>query len=374
MNTFNSPDRKAVAGAKVDNDPYTNALAFQKFLESEGYPFSLTRLDSIWKQRLTETVGFADYSICLIDSAGNVIEGEHEQNNIRGGIRIVKPLKADNSILLQTVVASPNRLIFQQMTLLLISSMLIAIIIGYCFYLQIRMIMRQNKIAEIRRDFTHAMVHEMKNPITSIQMGINTLKSGKLDDKEELRTQYFNIVADESEHLATLANKILTIARFEEKKVKLNKTKIELKPIFDSLIEKYKLKANKNFSAEVIYKGVESIYADKEYIYEVFDNLMDNAVKYAKETIQIQITCSADDCQTRIAIEDRGIGIPLKEQKHIFEKFERSITVRKQGKTKGFGLGLSFVYQVITAHGGSIAVDSVPGMYSEFIITLPNEI
>lgn len=250
------------------------------------------------------------------------------------------------------------------MALLLIASMIIVIIIGYCFYLQIRIILRQDRIAEIRRNFTHAMVHEMKNPITSIQMGINTLKSGKLDDKEDLKKQYFNILADESEHLAALANRILTIAKFEERKIKLIKMDINLKPVFDLLVKKHRLKADKDFSVEVAYNGVDSIYADKDYIYEVFDNLMDNAVKYAKDNIQIQITCSANDRETRIAIKDQGIGISLKEQQKIFEKFERSAAIRKQGRTKGFGLGLNFVYQVIAAHGGSITVNSVPDSYS----------
>lgn len=371
-NSSRIPTGKVVQGARPDNEPYINALAFHDFLESEGYPFSLNLLDSIWEQTLMKNVGFADYSICMLDSTGMILEKKKNGQKAMSGILIVKPIKTDGSKLLQTVVASPNRIIFERMALLLIASMLIAIIIGYCLYLQIKIILRQDRIAEIRSDFTHAMVHEMKNPITTILMGINSLKSGKLDKNEGLKKQYIDIVADESEHLMGLTNKILTIANFEEKNIKLTKANISIRPMFEQLIEGYRLKAVKELSMEIAYNNVEHIFADRDYIYEVFDNLIDNAVKYSKENILIQINCFDDYQHTIISIKDYGIGISLKDQKKIFDKFERAFSVRKENKVKGFGLGLNYVYQIVSAHGGSISVNSVIESFCEFIITLPN--
>lgn len=373
-NSSRIPSGKVVPGAKPDNGSYINALGFQDFLECEGYPFLLNRLDTIWGQTISNMVRLTDYSICRIDSAGNILEGsKNGRGDLKKGIQITKPIKMDGSELLQTIVASPNRIVFERMILLLVTSMLMAVIIGYCIYLQIKIIFRQGKIAEKRQDLTHAMVHEMKNPVTTILMAMNSLKSGKLDDKGEMQKRYFDIVADESEHLLALTNKILTIAKFEDEKIRLSKADIRLKPMFDQLIEKYSMKSSKDFSAEVIYNGVTSVYADKDYLYDVFDNLFDNAAKYAKEKIQIQITCSSDREHTTLAMKDWGIGISSKDQKKIFDKYERILSPKEENRVNGFGLGLNYVYQVVTAHGGSVFVNSVVDSYSEFILNLPNK-
>ncbi|GAB6123464.1 sensor histidine kinase [Dysgonomonas termitidis] len=374
-NSSRIPSGRTVTGAKPENSSYTNAIIFSEFLSSEGYPFSISKLDSIWKETLKKNLDQINYSIVKIGADGEIIEKIETgfQQELSSGIRIQKPIKTDRSEMIQTTVKSPNRMIFSRMLLLLITSFIIAIFIGYCLFFQIRIITRQDRIAEIRQDFTHAMIHDMKNPITTILMGVNTLKGGKLDNKPQLKDQYYSILTAEGEHLLSLTNKILTIAKFEEKKVNLSKQHIDIKSIFDKLIEKYKLNSEKNIQFITEYNNINTIYADREYMYEAFSNLIDNAIKYSKNEVVITIVCLKNASNTIIKIKDNGIGISLRDQKRIFDKFERVISLKKENHKSGFGLGLNHVYQVVTAHDGEIKINSLLDLYSEFTIIIPNK-
>jgi two-component system phosphate regulon sensor histidine kinase PhoR len=141
-----------------------------------------------------------------------------------------------------------------------------------------------------------------------------------------------------------------------------------------SLTERYLLDTEKKITFHTEQNGISTLYADYGYIYEAFDNIIDNAVKFSGEqkNIDITITCFQTDKYTGIKFRDNGTGIPFYDQKNIFKMFERASAVRKASKVSGFGLGLNFVYRIIAAHGGKITVESVSGQYSEFTIYLPH--
>ncbi|GHV31388.1 hypothetical protein FACS1894177_05890 [Bacteroidia bacterium] len=249
----------------------------------------------------------------------------------------------------------------------------LAVIVLYGLLLQIRIIARQKRIAELRQDFTHAMVHDMKSPLTTILMGIRSLKSGKIDDKPQMKEQHYAIIIQEGERMLGLANKILEIAQFEGQQVILSKQPVNLPDLIGSLTEKYQLNVTKNVHFH-IESGVEYIYADPHYIAEAFGNIIDNAIKYSKENedAEIYITSSYENNTVRLAFKDNGTGISPKDQQKIFQKFERADSVtRSKKKISGFGLGLTFVSQVIKAHDGEIKINSRLGSFSEFIINLP---
>ena len=293
-------------------------------------------------------------------------------NNIR-----LIPLVALISILvlqgMTLIIASPYKIIFKKMFLLLFGSFIAAGFVVYGLILQVRIINKQDKMAKFRQDFTHAMIHDMKNPVTSILMGVNSLRSGKFDNKPQVKERYYSIITQEGEHILKLANKVLEIAHFEEQQVVLYKEQINLPDLLENLKEKYSSSTSKKVFFHFDLNGVETVYADRHYIYEVFDNLIDNAIKYSKENEDVNITITGfhQGGDIQLIVKDMGIGISEKDQKKIFQKFERSIAVTKnQHEISGFGLGLNFVYQVIQAHDGMIKVNSRLGSYSEFIINL----
>jgi two-component system phosphate regulon sensor histidine kinase PhoR len=258
------------------------------------------------------------------------------------------------------------------MMFLLTASLLIVLILGYGLFLQIRMIIRQERIAEIRQDFTHAMVHDMKSPVTNILMSANALKSGKLDDKIQMKAKYFDIVINEGNRLLAFSNKILTIAKFEERKIELAKREMDLKELFAGLIEEYLPAPPEEIRFTTDLADDSTIHADSDYITDVFRNLIDNAIKYSKETVEIHIKTAKQRNDAIIQIKDTGIGIAPKDQKRIFKKFERIRSGDKEKKS-GFGLGLYYVYQIVAAHGGTVKVESVPNVFSQFTIILPSK-
>ena len=372
-------ERTIVEGVHPQNDHYTNNRFFQDYLykENDPIPISLEKVDSIFREQIKKDYENLGHSLILTDSLGNqkkiIMQGKKNVSD-RFSYKETIQLRNIAPEYITLIITSPYKIIFGKMLLMLIGSFILAVIVVYGLILQIRIINRQNRIAELRQDFTHAMIHDMKNPITSILAGISMLKSGKMDEKPQLKEHYYTIITQEGEHILKLANKILEIAQFEGRQVILSKQQINLPDLLSSLTEKYLLNTTKGIHFHIELNGVGHIYADLHYIYEAFDNMIDNAIKYSKknEDVEIYITSFYRDNSTQIVFKDTGIGISAKDQKKIFQKFERTLSIIKnQNKISGFGLGLNFVYQAINAHGGTIKVNSRLGVYSEFIINLP---
>ena len=178
---------------------------------------------------------------------------------------------------------------------------------------------------------------------------------------------------EESAHLLNLSEKILTIAKLEQSRLKLVKGEVDLPKLFGELVNKFQVKAEKRVVFGVDCPSSLPLFlADEEYLKEAISNLIDNSMKYSNEEVRIRLSAEARDGYISIKVWDNGWGIPLKQQKRIFEKFQRGgMEYRKEKKVSGFGLGLNYVYRVITAMDGQVEVNSVEGEYSEFILLLP---
>ena len=304
---------------------------------------------------------------------GNIVETTHQGNIKQFGIIRTQPIpiKLDNSLNVQAIITIPYYNIFRQMLILIIATAIMMIFIIGCIVHQIKIISKLNKISQIREDFSYAMVHDMKTPLSSILSALNFLQGGRLDNKPEMKEKFFNIAKDEADHLLTLTNKILTISKLENNKLEMNCEIVMLEPLLLKLSEKFKAKSPKpvTFKFDLV---AESIYADAEYIEEVFCNMIDNSIKYSNDSVDIKISSSENSKYSIIKIYDNGLGMNEDDQLKIFNKYERAYASRKK-KTyaSGFGLGLNFVQQVIEAHKGKIIVNSVEGEFTEFIIYLP---
>ena len=275
---------------------------------------------------------------------------------------------------MQLVLINPYWNIFNKMWIIFITTIIMTILTIVCTVYQIKYIFKLNKISQIREDFSYAMVHDMKTPLSTIMMVQDMLKSGRLEGKPEIKNKYMNIAESETDHLFALTNKILTISKLENHKLEMNKTEVELTPIIEKLTEKFKAKAQKpvNF---IISLQAKTAYADNDYLGEVISNLIDNAIKYSKESVEINITTEESERYTILKVRDNGLGISEADQKIIFHKYERAAAAKRSRRNgaSGFGLGLNFVDQVIKAHEGRIFVNSTEGEFTEFTIYLPLE-
>ncbi len=300
----------------------------------------------------------------------------HRGNSAISPIRSItsNPVYIDrnNNEALFLVLVNGYRYVIGKMWLIILTTILTCTAMVSGIIEQLKIIEQQKALADIRNDFSYAMVHDMKSPLSSIIMGCNFLKSGKLDNKPDLKEQYFKIVESEANHLLSLVNKLLTISKLENKKMMINKTVTDIEKIISTIIENYNAKKVKDITFVTDLKTT-TAYADENYLAETINNLVDNAVKYSGDAVKIEISSLEKDNNTIIKVRDNGIGISKSDQKIIFDKFERSAVHERNRKdgVSGFGLGLNYVYQVMKAHGGRVTVNSEYGKYSEFSLYLP---
>lgn len=376
-----APKGTEIVGTSIHSDMRKNELvpeivSINEGLSNIGLEISLKKINSIVSDMLKKTDLLCPILINKIDiKSQKVLSSSGFNGNIHDwGIMKSKiiPITSDLSQGIQLVIISPYRIFLRQMGLLIIATIIILIFVIGCIIYQIKIINRINKISQIREDFSYAMVHDMKTPLTTIFTALSFLHSGRLDDKPETKEKFFNVAKEEADRLLTLTNKLLTISKLENKKMKMECEKIALEPMLVRLADKFKVKSHKPVSFEFDLQTPE-IYADAEYIEEVFSNLIDNSIKYSKERVGIRISSSKNNLYSIIKIYDNGLGIPEKDQRSIFNKYERAAagSRSRRKKVSGFGLGLNFVQQVIEAHKGKIFVNSIEGEFTEFIIYLP---
>lgn len=356
-----------------NEEVFPEATYLLESLGKYGIACNISKLDSVYRETLLQH-NINTYFYIDRMKYGSIIETTKRKDIRHFGIikTQLNPIKLDGSLKIQATLVNPYSTIFKQMGLLIIATAIMMVIIIGCIIYQLRIISRMNKISRIREDFSYALIHDMKNPLSTIFTTLNFLHTGRLDDKPEKREKYFRIAEGEVDHLLTLTNKVLTVSKLEQHKLDMQKEKIELPPMIDKLVDKFTAKADKPIRFIKDLQATE-VYADAEYLEEVLDNLIDNAVKYSKENVEITLSSSCNGRHTFLRVHDNGIGISDKDQKVIFNKYERGAAGRRKRKqgASGFGLGLNFVQQVVEAHGGNIFVNSIEGKFTEFVISLP---
>ena len=370
---------KTPKGTNIKGEAATDSIPEITYLEEGlynlGYYISIEDVDSIASTLLLEHKISSDFILNLINpKTGEVLQQSKKGNFCLWNAIHSKeiPIRTDLSQTVQIILVNPHWSIFARMGILLLSTAVMVVFAFIGLFYQIKIIITERKIARLKEDFSYAMIHDMKTPISSAIMCTSRLHSGKLDDKPEIKNHYFTIVENELEHLLALSNKVLTLAKLEQHKLEMNKKEVPLSPMIEDLIEKFTIKTEKTIHFTTDLK-TEKVYADEEFLKEAISNLIDNAIKYSKESVKINISSSSDANHDIINIYDNGIGIPQKDQKKIFEKFERASAIKqtRKGGPSGFGLGLNYVYQVMEAHEGRVYINSIEGEFSEFSLLIP---
>jgi len=232
-------------------------------------------------------------------------------------------------------------------------------------------------VREIRRNeqhdaFLNAVTHELKTPIASIRLYLETLNSR--DVSEEKRREFYNIMLADSNRLLSTVEQVLQASRTREKDRILNVSEIPLAQLLRESIEiirtRYELEETAiSFSEK---SGEIKIPGDEAELQTVFVNLLDNAVKYSGEDVKITLRLrNPNDKNVEIRIKDEGIGLNEADMKRIFKRFYRVPNLSTQ-KVKGTGLGLNIVRAIIKKHGGRIRAESKgEGKGTTFVVRLP---
>lgn len=368
-----SPGTRIEGRTKSDkNRNIPEFVYMQESLEKVGMPISLDSLNDIYR-KLLQSNEYPDECMISIFKENAVIQSLGDTLFSFFTLQTNKvPLRKDYSIVVQARFINPNELFFRKMGTLLISTSILTILVVYCIVYQIRIISRMKKIFQVREDFSYALIHDMKTPLTTISMALDLLSKGRLDANPEMKASYCKIAEAETDRLLKLTNKVLTLSKLENHKLEITKSVVELRPMLKKLTDKFAASASKPVHFNIDLK-VEEVYADEGYLEEVISNLIDNSIKYSGDSVDIEISSEKNEQYTIVKVYDNGLGIPEKHLRAIFEKYERGAASgrNRKGGAAGFGLGLNFAYRVVEAHEGKLLVSSIEGDFTEFSIYLP---
>jgi len=228
------------------------------------------------------------------------------------------------------------------------------------------------RLENIRRDFVANVSHELKTPITAIKGYAETLLDGAIDDRENAK-KFVDIIKNQAERLSALVDDLLTISKIEFGEIKIEKDKIELNQIVESVFQIFKEKAEKkNLSLKNEINHEIFIYADKHRLMQIMINLIDNAIKFTERGC-IKVKFTKENAKSIISVEDTGIGIPKEHLHRIGERFYRVDRARSR-QLGGTGLGLAIVKHLVLAHGWQLKIESEVGAGTKVNIIIPEEI
>jgi signal transduction histidine kinase len=244
---------------------------------------------------------------------------------------------------------------------------------GVGAFLLWRDVRREMRLAAMRGQFVASVSHELKTPLTSIRMFAETLRMGRGMDPLT-RDEYLDTIVNESERLTRLLNNVLDFSRIEQERKTYRLEPANLADVIRTAARaiEYPL-AQERFELRLdLDDTLPAILADTDAMQQALLNLLTNAMKYSGSSRRIEVSLSRRGAQAVVAVTDYGLGIPAHDQPRLFERFYRAQTPENR-QIPGTGLGLTIVQHIVTAHGGTIAVESAPGAGSTFRIALPVE-
>ena len=216
------------------------------------------------------------------------------------------------------------------------------------------------------------MTHEFKTPLATISLAVDALKNEKVLNSREKLSYFSGIIKEENKRMNQHVETILQAALLEKQEFQLNKQELHTHELLQRSLDNFNLQLEDKQAVVQLHFNAKNdvIAADEVHFTNLLNNLIDNAIKYSKEKLELKISTHSTTKNMVIRIEDNGIGMSRESLKRVFEKFYRAHTGNVHN-VKGFGLGMSYVKTIIDAHKGHIKVDSTLGKGTAFTVEVP---
>ncbi len=280
-------------------------------------------------------------------------------------------LNADFKLLtedaLYVSVANWETIILRRMAMILGFAILSILTLITLFVIAFKALIKQKKISDIKTDFINNITHELKTPLATLAISTKILERKDIRDNEKHFDNLVATISRQNNRLQQLIDQVLNNS-LEDSEIELQKEKINSEVFLNSIINDFKI-SNPSIAISTEFKSIEtSLFLDKFHLTTAIQNVLENAVKYGCNHINIRT--SLVNNQFNISIQDDGIGISKSKHSLLFDKFYR-VEQGNLHNTKGLGLGLYYVNQIIKAHQGTIAVISDLGKGAVFNISIP---
>ncbi len=235
---------------------------------------------------------------------------------------------------------------------------LLALLIG-AFGYTLRIIFRQKKIAEMKTDFMNNMTHEFKTPVATIMIASESLRDPEISADKKRVDRLANIIYDENVRLGNHIERVLNIARLEKEHLKMEMVNVNINAVLVAVLDSMSLQLQK--AGAILHTDIKAaddlVVGDELHLSNVFFNLVDNAIKYSKDKPEITVKTINVKNTVVITIADKGMGMTKDQKDKIFDQFYR-IPTGNVHNVKGFGLGLSYVHDIVKRLNGKIFVKS----------------
>lgn len=283
-------------------------------------------------------------------------------------VYLYNPLRSRGAIL--TMPVPVPALLRQMGWQLSLSAGLILLLIG-CLVFQMRTILEQKKLGELRQEFVHTLVHELKRPVQTLKMCLSFLADpGMREDVASAET----LVRDSMFELDTLSaylHKLKEMVEVEGRPTLLHRSPVVIEELVGKVIRLTPRPPQKSILFTTLFSPLlPAIPADPVHLANVLNNLIENAVKYSGPEVRIEVAASCGDHELELRVTDNGYGIAADDQKRVFDLFYRSSRF-SDPQIPGLGLGLSYVRQIAEAHGGRVVLHSRPGEGTAVTVYLP---
>lgn len=332
-------------------------------------PFREEQLDSVLRANISDL----DYTITPLSDNDTVYNSRYERAGSIFAPRmqvfyIHSPFQKEGVCISAELPTQP---LFANMALQLLLAVGIFLLLTVCLIFQIKTILKQKKIGELRQNFVNTMIHELKRPVQTLKTFIAFLGDKDMRADSSATEEVVQDAMFELDNLSAYLNKLKDMVRADNEDTPLNLSFLNLHELTDKVIRLTHIPSDKNVTFTTDF-DIESpfIEADSVHLANVLSNLIENAIKYSNASVEIGIKANRKGNELWITVSDNGIGIPLVDQDKIFAKFYRGTNLPDRN-IPGLGLGLSYVKLISEAHQGHVFLKSTIGQGTSITLCIP---
>ena len=367
-----NPSENDVASDKyIDVRP--DSLSFDQIMYKmtsvtiSRFEFNIQEMDSLYNKILTANNLNVDYEIIAYKSGTDqIIEktNKFETDNISSTTKEV-----DSNIDVKVFFDNPVRLVAQKMLFyILISGLVLVAVLASLIY-QLRIIFKQKRIETVRQNFTDSMVHELRNPLQGALSLVELIGNDSFAENISRRNTILERVTNNLNNLKILIDTIAERSFSEHTQLEANWQQGDLVQQINIIIENAAICTAKPIYFNTSFDSATNLcFYDSIHLPNAIKNLVENAIKYANDSVEITIETVIVSDNLSIKVSDNGIGIDKHDIGNVFNKYYRGDSIKK---IAGFGLGLSYVKWVTQLHKGDVKIHSIKGKGSQFTINIP---
>ena len=350
------------SGAKDENEAWAASRNVQI---ERRCPFMIEGIDSVLNK-----VGIkAQINIAKADSMVWRTKVEYHTSVFTPNVSLIVPYSQLEGQTVNIVYAINPIEVLPGMWQTLLISIVMSVLLIVCLILQFSTVLKLSRLDKMRSSFITTMIHELKRPISTLKMCVSCWDNERMMEDKDIKKEILTETRNALDNLSAYFSKLRDITFNNVEQIPLNIQNINLHGLFDAVAAAALLPVGKTVTITNNIDEAIEVSADRSHFYNILNNLMENAVKYSGDSVEITAMATENNGTVKIRIEDTGNGISSGDLKHIFKRFYRGKAAA--GDQPGMGLGLAYVKLLVDAHGGDISVESSEGKGTCFTIILP---